>query len=132
MENKIEKILELLLQSLQGAKDLASQELPGLIQEYATYLMVESFSFSGLAWMAGLAMVWAAVNKVFEREIEKAKSDKSRQYVGDIWLWRSLVLTIIGALLGVATANVLDEVKRVATFKLAPKAALIEHFRRAK
>ncbi len=121
MEEKVNKILELLIAGIEKGTELAESELPGLMQEYITYYYIKAIPISSIL-IGLLSIVTAIVCAVLYRKFKKGHGDA---WV-DCMIYGTLAVLILIASIGCSSSGFMEMYQ----IKEAPKAYLIERLRR--
>ena len=119
ISEKVNKILDLMLSGIEGASDIASAELPGLLQEYINYFMIDAIPLSGVV----LALIFLPATALFYwlgKTDFKENKDPTFFFLGLI----SFVVFLF------SFAVTVSKGKEMYTIKVAPKAYMIEKFRK--
>ena len=129
--DKANAILTMLVNGLEKAGDLATSEVPLILKEYIEYYIIQQFPLNGILW---LIFAWIPVLLLVRHVKGKIIKEPSDQ---DQRCFNSGMQGIIYATIGfyvfinvMVMGCVLGDLKTVYTIKTAPKAYLIEKFRK--
>ena len=119
MEEKINKILDLMIAGLEKAGSVAEAELPGLINDYVAYFIIQEVPvISPVIFLLGVTG--------FILLFRFLKREDALKEVGDVL---GHLFFVFVALVCVPFAIAVSSAKDMAALYYAPKAALIEKFR---
>ena len=120
LKEKVSKILDLMLNGLEKAGDVASTELPFLIEEYLSLFFIEHFPIISTMFSMVLIIANIICFLMFKKII-----DKNQKY---LYLYRiNVAITVVFA---VVLSSTVADIKELVKIKVAPKAYLIEKLRR--
>lgn len=126
MQKQLSRILELMLNGLEKAGDVASKELPGLIEDYLQLFVIKNLPIGSLILMLvmiGALFVW--YKKAWTWADKYCAESDGLSYMISLF---ALVVCLV--VLGISTSKTISAIKEIATIKLAPKAYLIEKLRK--
>lgn len=118
-EEKVDKILDMLIAGLEKTTELANSELPKLLDEYVVYLSIEAIP---VAAFIGIIMAMAATIYIYKHR----KSFFADEPDGE---WKILVLLLIVVVWGFSLGGFIRGTEKFAKLYYAPKATLMEKFR---
>jgi len=137
MQKQVTRILELMLAGLEKAGDVASSELPGLINDYLSYFMVEAIPVGSFFMMIVFIVLSVFLSKFFKKHIKDIypeshynrgrPTDFAAFCSGAYWL---IPLFIMLLPFGLASSHFVHGVKDIIKIKVAPKAYIIEKLRK--
>ena len=122
MKEKAEKILDLMISGLEKAGEIAQTELPKLVEDYVRYFIIQELPVISFAVLLfGIALFVLIVRFAFrEEDFRKELAGEAGPFVGLVF-----IATVI-----VPFAFLVNSSKDVLALAYAPKAALIERFRK--
>ena len=121
---KVDKILDLLLQSLEKVGTAATEELPKLVHEYITYFAIEYIPIGAIVTIIVIVPLLFIVGKPCKDEWVKDKCDP------DIIVPTTMISFVLLVVLCVCLGKTAIGLKKISQFWYAPKAALIEKLRK--
>lgn len=139
LEEKANKLLDLLIDGIEKGADLASSEAPKILEEYLTYFYIQQipiFGIIGVLVSFILALIIFKMYKHYEniRIQNKDKWSSARSFVDEMGDGVVFVYFLCIAaslfLIFISTLDIAGSVSNMLQIKHAPKAYLIEKIRK--
>jgi len=129
---KANTILTMLVNSLEKAGDLAQSEAPLIIKEYITYYIIQEFPITGIVMLLVFSvMAFLGVKHFKNKEYNESESRREvEDYNKCMKGFRYSIITSYIFVASLMSMHILNDLKKVYMIKEAPKAFLIEKFRK--
>jgi di/tricarboxylate transporter len=128
MQKQLGKILELMISGLEKAGDVASKELPGLLEDYLQFFIIDLLPVSQLVYIIGVLILIYTTKEKIRKWYEHVKKNSYDTF--DFWMPFGIASIIMGIFFIVAVLSVADTSKEIAQIYVAPKAYIIEKLRK--
>jgi len=125
IEEKANKVLDIMIDGLEKAGNAVQAELPSLLNEYITYFIIDEFPLRSLVLLIIVPIIgYVLFKRCSKVETNNVCEEDNKEFT----LWMIAVLATI--ICGVSLFNCMGDFKNVYKLTHAPKAYLIEKFRK--